>query len=135
MGMISKFFAMDSRQQLLTLRAWGWLFVARMVLSLTPIGWLTRQVDSRHLGSRGRVKPSDCALAVSRASRLVPGATCLVRALAAQWMIRGAGFQPELHFGASNGDEGFKAHAWLTCEGDVLIGGETKDEYHRFERS
>lgn len=135
MGMITKFFALDSRQQLLILRAWAWVCVARMALSLTPLGWLTRQVNTRRLGSRARAAPFECALAVSRASRLVPGATCLVRALAAQWMIRGAGYEPELHFGVSNGEQGFKAHAWLSCEAEVLIGGETKDEYHPFERS
>jgi len=136
MGIINKFFALDGRQQSLTLRAWAWVCAARIALSLTPFRWLIGKVNSRPLGSRAYVVPSDCALAVSRASRLVPGASCLVRALAAQWMIRGAGYEPELHFGVSNdGEQGFRAHAWLSCQGEVLIGGETKDEYYPFERS
>ena len=60
--------------------------------------------------------------AVHQAARLVPGATCLTQALAAQWMLGRAGITADLRFGAARGPSGLAAHAWLDVGGQTVIG-------------
>ena len=57
-----------------------------------------------------------------QSSRYVPGSTCLVQALAGQWMLLREGYPAQLRIGVSKA-EGFEAHAWVELEGKVLIGG------------
>ena len=116
------------------LRAWWVVAGTRLRLSSMPYGKLESRVMTRPLGVRRGVVAADLAVAVRRASRLVPAATCLVQCLAAAWLLRGAGFEPRLHLGVTNGPAGFGAHAWLDCQGEVLIGGEVMGDYHPFER-
>ena len=60
--------------------------------------------------------------AVHRAARLVPNASCLTQALAAQWMLGRAGIAADLRFGAARGPAGLAAHAWLDVGGQPVIG-------------
>lgn len=66
--------------------------------------------------------------AVERAGRFVPGATCLVRALAAQALLAHEGVASTLRFGVTRGGGNefnqFRAHAWLECAGRVVVGGD-----------
>jgi len=119
----------------------GW--VAAQAL---PLVWVLRGALGRvrfetlrgavaRLGS-GRVRPSDVsgaararsidavARGVERASRHVDGATCLVRALAVQAMLGVRGVRSEIKFGVGRDAGGaFRAHAWVECDGRVVIGG------------
>lgn len=65
--------------------------------------------------------PEELANALMQGSRYVPGSTCLVQALAGQWLLQGEGYAPQLRIGVSK-TEGFEAHAWVELEGKVLIG-------------
>jgi hypothetical protein len=61
---------------------------------------------------------------VDRASRLVPGATCLVRAVAAQAILARAGYHSQVRIGVNSDERGnFIAHAWLIGGDRVLLGG------------
>lgn len=63
------------------------------------------------------------AWAVATASRYVPGATCLVQALAARALLRRAGQPVTLRLGvAKPGPAHLEAHAWLEGGGRVLYG-------------
>ncbi len=115
-------------------RAWPVLWGVRILLSVSSYRWLEAQILGRPLAARGSRSAADIAMGVERAARLVAAPTCLTRSLAAAWLLRGAGYVPRLHIGVANGADGFKAHAWLECDGDVLIGGEIKDEFHPFTR-
>ncbi len=68
-----------------------------------------------------KYSPEELARALQRGSRLVPGSTCLVQALAGQWLLQGEGYPAQLRIGVSKA-EGFEAHAWVELEGKVLIG-------------
>jgi hypothetical protein len=71
--------------------------------------------------------------------------TCLVRALAAESMLRRRGIASDLRFGVRNEGDGadpFSAHAWLECDGLAVMGGlDDLSDYHvltapaRFSRS
>ena len=61
---------------------------------------------------------------VARAARVVPRATCLVQALAGEWLIVRAGAPVVLQYGVAFGERGVEAHAWLESGGRVILGGE-----------
>jgi hypothetical protein len=77
-------------------------------------------------------KPDRIVRAVSRSSRLVPRASCLTQALAAQFMLARAGFRSQIRVGVAIQEESkFVAHAWLVREGRVIMGG-TANEIQRY---
>jgi hypothetical protein len=64
------------------------------------------------------------AWVVGVASRFVPKATCLAKALAMHVLLQQAGYQACLHIGVTEANEGrLKAHAWVESQGRILIGG------------
>jgi hypothetical protein len=78
-------------------------------------------------GSRAGVRsnPMDvepAIVAVRRASRFVPGATCLTQAIAARTLLARRGHSSTLHLGVAKEDGELKAHAWLEAGGRVVIG-------------
>lgn len=54
--------------------------------------------------------------AVDRAGRYVPGGTCLPKALALAWMLRGHGVAAAVSIGVKTAGQ-FEAHAWVECDG------------------
>ena len=61
-------------------------------------------------------------------ARLVPGATCLTQALAAQYLCAKAGHATRIRVGVTRKDDGgIGAHAWLMDQTRVLIGGRHED--------
>lgn len=65
----------------------------------------------------------DVTWAVGTAARVVPVATCLVQALAAERMLRRRGVVPTLRIGVPpRADGAFVAHAWLAWEGRIVLG-------------
>lgn len=62
--------------------------------------------------------------AVDWVSRLVPYATCLTQALATQTLLAAYGYSAHLHIGVQRDQQNaFVAHAWVECQGRVVIGG------------
>jgi hypothetical protein len=68
--------------------------------------------------------------AVTRASRVVPGATCLTQALAAQVLLERHGRPTRLHIGVfRDGRQAVRGHAWVESEGKVVLGGRDLSTY------
>ena len=79
--------------------------------------------DIRISGAPTPHPPTRIARAITIAARLIPGATCLVRALAAQRLLARHGYASNLHIGVANSPEtGFEAHAWIEYQGRILVG-------------
>jgi hypothetical protein len=68
---------------------------------------------------------------VDLAGHLVPGGRhCLTRAMVLEILLRRRGYPAEIKIGVARDDSGkLIAHAWLHCEGLVLIGGEGAADY------
>lgn len=99
----------------LAVRAAGLLAVARARLWLRPY----REVGAWAAAGRpAAADPQAARRAVERGARLVPGATCLVRALAARRLL-GAG---EVVMGVGGRPGGIEAHAWLELDGRRVVG-------------
>lgn len=61
----------------------------------------------------------------------MPGATCLARALAAEWLLRRGGHDARLTIGVASGrNASLDAHAWVESGGIVVAG----DDIRRYQR-
>ena len=64
---------------------------------------------------------------VGRAARLVPFASCLTQAVAGQVLLARRGIASDIQLGVRRGRKGrLKAHAWLICEGRIVLGGDPR---------
>ncbi len=118
------------------------LFQAALQTGLVSLGmrvlpfsfWRHRlqNCPGRPQGPAGSDSPDRILWAVSVAAGFVPGATCLVRSLVARDMLCRAGHTAELRLGVNpRVERPLQAHAWLECEGRVLLGGEDVSTYTR----
>jgi hypothetical protein len=131
----------------LVLEALIWLLAANASIRLAPFRHLASLLgvakgdaeeaalssapDCRRLARAQRV-----GQAVGRAARLSPWpARCLAQAMAAKAMLACRGTASRLHLGvkASAGAD-LEAHAWLTLDGAIIIGGAIRQEYTELAR-
>lgn len=69
--------------------------------------------------------------AVSVVSRYLPGANCLTQASAAQALLTQSGFPSQVEIGvAKDGLRRLQAHAWVVCQGQVVLGGQQQSRYN-----
>jgi hypothetical protein len=105
----------------------------RVALWVTSTPWLLRNVlgrDTRRAGPSPDVAAADVGLAVRRAARMVPYATCLPQALAVIWMLAGRGHAGALRIGVKRGTAGeLVAHAWVEHENRIIIGNHGVKQY------
>ncbi|MCF8534158.1 MAG: lasso peptide biosynthesis B2 protein [Reyranella sp.] len=128
MRAVAAFVALPGRDRVLLLRAVATVAAVRLALHLFTVDRLRAWAGRLKPGKR----PVDRIVwAVSAASRWLPGTTCLGSALALQRLLSGEGHASELHIGVARSGEQFSAHAWLACEGRILIG---EPEHDRFTR-
>ena len=109
------------------LLARAWLALSRARARL----WVNRSPDLAPPHVRGTPPPPEqsarlvrsVSLAVNRAARLVPAATCLAQAIAARELLARRGVSTDLRLGVARGDDGcVTAHAWLEHGGHVVLG-------------
>ena len=111
------------------------LAAIRLGLALLPYRRIRGLVDRLALTARrGHLappaSPQRVAWAVTRVSRLVPGATCLPQALAAKVLLERRGHPARVRVGI-NRVEGapLLAHAWVECANRVVLGGTDVTRY------
>ena len=129
MRILRKFAGYSALERRLVVKAWFTLVAVRILLWVAPYRWIEARLMKPPAATPADVPPADLARAVTRASKLVPFATCLTQALAGGFLIRRAGRNAIIHFGVARGDAGFKAHAWLESDGGILIGGSEAAAY------
>jgi hypothetical protein len=97
----------------------------RAALYVIPFRILKTLADIPRRAGRSSCDSALAAIAhdVVAAAQFVPGATCLTQALTAQILLRREGFEPTLEIGVARDPSGaFKAHAWVRCEGMIVVG-------------
>lgn len=126
MKAFNTFFHMTSQERTLVLRA---------VITLVSCGVRMRSQSFEQLqrwatqcGS-GAARAEQLTWAIGVASRYVPGATCLSKALALQHLLSGNRHHSELKIGVDNSEGRFTAHAWLTLNDRILMGGTALENY------
>jgi Transglutaminase-like superfamily len=132
MGAIATFLGLPAADRRLLLRALATVVRVRVLLRLQSLdrlrAWAQWQQWAQQKKS-GNLPPAQLAWAVRTAARRMPGATCLVQALALQRLLSQQGHSSELHIGVARHDQSFEAHAWLTHQGKVLIGADRHEEF------
>ena len=106
-------------------RAVGTLVIASAAISLLSFRKAIR-IGSIAPKRRIGVSAEDIVWAVEAASRRMPWRTvCLQKGLAAQRMLRSAGYDAILHYGARHEPDSrdLEAHVWVTIDDRPVMGG------------
>ena len=114
-----------ARRRLLP-RAMITLAAASATVALLPFRRAIR-FGSAEGGRRREVSSDDVVWAVETVARRMPWRTvCLQKGLAVQYMLRAAGVDARLHYGARHEptSRDLEAHVWVTVGGRAVIGGE-----------
>jgi hypothetical protein len=126
---MNKLLRLSAAEYLLLLAAAVSVGVARLALWVVPFRVVARVGERRACRASKpfapeKFSPQRVAWAVMVASRpLGKEGLCLVRALAARWMLAALGNSSELRIGVAKSADGkFLAHAWLESNGKILIG-------------
>lgn len=123
---VSKFLRLSAAERSLLVRAVFVLGATRLGLWLLPL-----RVVRRLLGATAQpaspivtLTPAHIAWAVAVACRLIPRATCLPQALAAEALLVRSGYTAELRIGVAKTAQGERlvAHAWVESGGRVIVG-------------
>jgi hypothetical protein len=128
MSRLVTFFALTGSDRLLLLKAVATVAALRLALPLVRPERLRRWAAHGGTGSRPIAR---IAWAVRAAVRALPGTTCLPAALAMQRLLSASGHACELHVGVAKRGDALEAHAWVVCNGEVLVGEHERDEYTR----
>jgi len=131
---------LPAADKLLVLRAALWLAYAHIKLALTPFRQLCESLAVSKAKTIEQVDPkylTRIGYAVRAAANNVPWRSdCFPQTIAARMLLSHEGFSSTIHLGVEkSGEGGIAGHAWLTCGGEVVVGGEELDRYtemHRF---
>jgi hypothetical protein len=128
---IRRLLALDRGARSLLLQAWVRVVTVRAALWLLPFRVVHAAVTAR----AQRVAPPPgqpvdrIVWAVVAASRRVPRATCLTRAFAGTLLLAANGHAASPRLGVAKAGEGrIRAHAWIECGGQTLLGDADMDE-------
>jgi hypothetical protein len=132
-----KLWHLPRREKILLLEAAVSLAAARLAISILPFRYL-----AAWLGEVGGESPlvtpaaqeqkaQQLGWAVESMANYTPwNITCLVQALAADWMLRRRGLAGTLYLGvAKDCPEPFTAHAWCRYGGRLLTGGRMQQHF------
>jgi hypothetical protein len=112
-------------------RALGWLLAARAALLVLPydtVSRVSRALPARRRGKRLTIEA--CRVAMRRATVLAPGASCLVRAMAAESFLRRERHDATVSLGVRLDEQRrLSAHAWVDSSGVTVTGHEEAAEY------
>jgi hypothetical protein len=124
---LRRFGELSCGEQLLLLRALFVVAVARVALWVCPLA-TARRVAATTARGRKTHAVEQLAWAITVASRYVPGATCLTKALAIHALLTYSGHPARVEIGVAK-DSGFEAHAWVVCAGKVVLGAAEAERY------
>ncbi len=121
---LAKFLRLPVADRRLLMRSGVVLLLARLAVWLLPL-----RTARRFLARIARPHPAPTATAerigwaVSVASRLVPDATCLPQALAAEALLAQDKLPVVLRIGVVKTDKGrIEGHAWVESDGRIIVG-------------
>ena len=130
MQALKRFLHLSKQERLLVFQAVFAMYLIRLSLALFSLRTVHRLAVNITWRCDESLSADRIVWAVRSAARFVPGSTCLVQALAAQALLMRYGYRTLLTIGvAKNENNRLGAHAWVTCEDEVLIGGHEAANY------
>lgn len=127
MRQLITFFALPVHERRLMLAALPIVLISRVGLCMLPLTLLQRLLnwfaDTTWEAQAHRDYADRAARAVRRASRLIPGSTSMVQALATTTLLRRRGLVGRLQIGVRRQDDGnVSPHASVMLGGRLIIG-------------
>jgi hypothetical protein len=132
MSRIAKFLQLEPPSRKLLTRTALLLWTIRISLWILPFPSLRRlllRIRNRKPANHPPYTQQEIVWAVETASRAVVRPTCLVRALAADILLAREGYNSTINVGMTKRDDTLDAHAWVECDGAVLVGGFELERY------
>ena len=129
---LTRFLALPLPDQVATVEALAALVAARVRLTFLPQSttsqWLQAKLGVAPVETRAQPAETPATVerirsAVQRASRRVPGSSCLVQAIAGHRMFESRGIESRIRIGVEKTNDAFGAHAWLTVGDTTVLGG------------
>lgn len=134
-----RFAALSRDQRVLVLRAVPTVSIIRLGLWLLHPSYVLRRVETSVASHRNGdairrgASVAEITWAVRASSRRIPGASCLVQALAARLLLARYGHDSALRIGVARPNrEDLEAHAWIEVGGVPVIGGRDSNRYFAF---
>ena len=136
---LRKFSRLTSADQWLLVRAALWLGVARTLLATMSFDQLSKHLavePGKTVIQPDREYVDRVGYAVRAAAGAVPWrADCFPQTIAARMLLKRKGYSSTIHLGVEKAGGGnIAGHAWITCEGRVVTGGEELDRYTEMHR-
>lgn len=105
--------------------------LALIRLSLAVAGYQRTLRWANRLHQRaGHCDPQASIRAIGRSARLMPGCTCLHRAMVLLTLLPTSAGQATLQFGVRKLDDTLVGHAWIDLDGKPLVVGTSPHETH-----
>ena len=130
MRRVMRFLRLPGAERALLLQAAFFILLVRLALRFLSVERL--QALACHWAGRAAIPViSDRIVwAVEAAARHIPASTCLSKAVAAQALLARHGYTAQLMIGVVKDDAcRLEAHAWITCQDRILIGGPETARY------
>ena len=128
--------SLEPRRQRLLFESAMLIAIARIGLRFLPFRWMNKWVDRESAARRSGGVRSSCesveqiVWAIEFASRAIP-ASCLARSIAGTILLARRGHSASLHLGVMRGPrESLGAHAWVECDGQVVLGRNDRFEQY-----
>ena len=122
MSAVRKFWQLDRSDRRFLVKAAFWLAVYRVALWVLPWNRVASMLPSRDKSPAAGASIERLEWAVRTASRVIPSASCLTRAVTLHHLLSRAGYQSSIHLGvAKTSARGFEAHAWVEHNGITLL--------------
>ena len=121
--LLRKFARLPVRDRAVLTRTIFTLVAARLATWVLPFGVGRRLLVGKRRAPTPRVTREQIRWAMAKAQRVVPRATCLPQALAAEALLTRGGLAADLQIGVMKTPEGkLLAHAWVESEGRIVVG-------------
>jgi len=131
MRQLKRLVGLTNCERCLLARAFMVVGITRVALWILPVDGV-RRVATKAAGLGSYPVPVDrSAWAVHVVSRYVPGATCLTQALAVQALLISSGYASRVEIGVAREAGKLEAHAWVICDGQIVVGGPEVKRYLR----
>ena len=136
---LARFIELPGFDKWLLLRAVAWLGIARIRLAVTPFARLAKALAQDTNLKNDEVDPEllrRIGFAVRAAANNVPWRSdCFPQTIAARKLLERYGYASTIHLGVEKPEQNvLPGHAWLTCGGIVVTGGEDLDRYFEVHR-
>ena len=121
--LLRKFVRLRARDRAVLTRTVLTLAAARLATWFLPFGVGRRLLVRSERPRDSRLTGEQVRWAMAQAQRVVPKATCLPQALAAESLLTHSGLPAELQIGVKKTADGkLTAHAWVVSEGRIVVG-------------